>query len=146
MHGVSQGMKITGLSDTISKLKLLDAKVEKQYVRKALKAGAKEMLTSARANAPSITGNLRKSIKVRGGKSRKGLVSVIVGLGKKWFTGPVFYGAFVEFGHHIGKRALGSIRTFIKPKPFIETAYKQKQSASVAKFAETLSTLVEGGK
>src|SRR4051794_30652775 len=97
-------MKIEGGKEIDEALGALEKKVARKYLRKALREGAKPILDQAKADAPELTGLLKKSIKISAGKMKNGVMKAIVGLNKKWFTGRTYYAAWQEFGHFIGKR------------------------------------------
>jgi HK97 gp10 family phage protein len=142
-------MPIHFVDNIIGKLSELENKAANKVTRKALRAGAKVIQTQAQANAPVKSGLLKKSIKVRAGKSRKGIISIIVGVGKKWFTGPSFYAAFVEFGHKTGKRrsrgkvrARGDSRKEIPGKHFIEQAFGESKEAALGEIERAYRELL----
>lgn len=118
-------MKITGLKECLKRLESLDHKVQKKILRKSLRQGAKLPLTLAKATAPVRTGFLKKSLKVRSGRGRKGIIRILVGTGAKWFKGAAFYAAFVIFGYKVGSRKLGDKRKQVAPNPFLSNAYEQ---------------------
>jgi HK97 gp10 family phage protein len=135
---------IQGGAQIDAALKELEAKTAKSYVRKALRAGAKPILQAARANAPVDKGITKKSIKVRSGGTRRGIISVIIGLGKKWFAGPVWYGSFQEFGFHIGSRKK-SVRRKVPGKHFIEHAYDTQKEAATDAMMGSLREQLQAG-
>jgi HK97 gp10 family phage protein len=151
-QSVVGGLVITGDKELDRLFQMLPDGMQKRVLRPALRAAAKVIQAQAVANAPKDTGALKKSIKVRAGKrSRKGIVRVNVTTSKDSTTlykGKQYYGAFIEFGHHVGKRTAEVKRTqkanpgtrvsggrrFIEPKPFMRPAFdsKKKEATKVA--------------
>ena len=122
-------IKIEGAKELEKKLRELGAKAEKKVYRQALRAGAKVVQAAAKAKIPVDTGTLRQNIKVRGGKRSRGVISVNCVVGDGWYQGETFYGAFLEFGHFLGKRGLAD-RTWVPPVPFMRPAWdEQKDNA-----------------
>jgi len=79
--------------------------VQKKIVRQALRAAARPMLVAAKAKVPVDTGRLKKSLRLRALKQRRGIFGVQVRTGTRaelgmWIgdkTG--YYPASVEWGH-----------------------------------------------
>ncbi len=148
----------TGLKELESSLKTLETKVQRQVVRKGLRAGAKQMLPAVKAAAPvGATRKLASSFQVvGGGRVKKGIIRVFLQVGKKWFVGNVFYAGFINFGWHVGKRtkqlkthydrlrkgkkSLGVTdnRPFVPGKHFVEQASEATAASSIAKIVETI--------
>jgi HK97 gp10 family phage protein len=146
---VRGNIRIDGMEDLLKRLKTLEPKLAKKVIRQSLRAGAKVILTAARAKAPRRSGLLKKSIKVRALKrSRTGRIGITVQTGEGDFQGKTFYGAFVEYGHKLGARQRkppsdgeqlrkaiesgGSDRRFIEAKPFMEPAFDQNKDKAAA--------------
>ena len=72
------------------------AKISKKDFRKATRKAAKLVQAAAIANAPVLTGTLRKAIKVRSAGRRRHGAKVTLQFKKG--TASQFYGAFVEYG------------------------------------------------
>ncbi len=144
---------VKGLDQLQKFLDQLPAKIEKNVMRGALRAGAKPVLAAAKANAPVATpsaenqrlyglhsGALRDSIRisvsVKGGK-----VTAAVKAGK----GDVYYARFVEYGTRAHKIAaankgfLGFANRYYKsvehpgsgPRPFMRPALDSQATAAV---------------
>lgn len=96
---------IEGLEALQAGLNKLELFAEKTVLKDALKEGAKVVADEAKTLAPVKSGQLQRAIRVRAGRSRRGVMSVLASVGKKWFSGETFYGAFQEFGWHSGKRS-----------------------------------------
>lgn len=138
-------LSIQGLADLHAALQQLPAKLEKNILRGALRAGAKVMADSAKANVPKKSGALRKSIRVSA-SSKRGRVSATVKAGDK----TAYYAHMVEFGtaaHRItpkNAKALGTPggpresvqHPGAKPKPFMRPAFDGASEAAVQASAE----------
>jgi HK97 gp10 family phage protein len=127
---------IKGLED-------LERKVAKKYVKKGLREACKVTLKRARSTAPVASGQVKRNIKVRGAKSTKYLINMVVGLAQKWFTGPTFYAAFVAFGHRIGRRQLGDSRKEVPANEWLDKAYESTKTTAVERFREVITDLIE---
>lgn len=145
-------VEVKGERETRNALGSLDNKVQRKYVRKALRAAARPVLSEARATAPVLSGKLRRAIRIRSGRNRKGSISMLVSLGRKWFTGPTFYGGFVVFGHKLGKRPGGKAgkandsRPAVPPNDWLQKSMESKSSAAVSAATESLKEqIAEGG-
>lgn len=118
--------KIRGLDNLFRDLKALPDNLEKNVLRSAMLAAARELAELIRARAPVggsgnpkgrmyanfPPGSLRSSIQARARRGKKGEVSAGVG--------GAFYGKFVEKGHTMvthkpGKRVVGHVPAY----PFI---------------------------
>jgi HK97 gp10 family phage protein len=95
-------LHVSGLSELDKLLKELPAKVERNILRGAMRAGAKVFEGRAKQLVPVRSGQLRDSIKVST-RSKRGRVSATVRAGGK----KAFYAHMVEFG---------TARHFIKPR------------------------------
>jgi HK97 gp10 family phage protein len=136
-------MQIEGLDETVDRLSELSSKVSKGIVRKGLRAGAKIIRGGAQAEVHSVSGITSKNIKVRAGRSRKGMVSVTVGIGVKYFSGPAFYAAFDLFGHRVGSRKLGNARKEVPANNWLNRACQAKKSEAVEVITDTIITGIE---
>jgi HK97 gp10 family phage protein len=136
-------VKIEGLKEVNAKLRKMERRVAKQVTRKALREGGKIIQAAAKAAAPVKSGLLKRSIKVRAGRSRMGKVDIVVGLGKKWWAGMSWYGSLQEFGFKRGSRKLGDSRKQVEGKHFLENAYNSTKSAALARVIEALKQGVE---
>lgn len=142
--------ELRGGDKLIRQLRRLESNVQKKYVRKALRAGAKPIAKIAKATAPVKSGRMKKGIRVRVGRSRKGVISVLVSLAKKWFTGPTFYGGFVVFGHKIGKRQsrgkgakASDTRASVPGNTFLQDAMASGESAAISSITASLKAQIE---
>jgi HK97 gp10 family phage protein len=147
-------VKITGLDEVLKNLQALDKKVQGKVSKEALRAGAKIMLPVARQESPVKTGIMRKGIKLRMGKKRKGYVYVSILISEKTadrnYVGKLFYGAMQEFGWKTGARQGRGIRRkhkFKAPRRKIEGKHFMKKAFD-AKWVQAekavVDTLVQG--
>lgn len=136
-------VEIEGLKECLASLKDLEPRLQKSIVRKALRAGANVIRKAAQSDAPVQSGLLRKSIKVKAGKRSKHSISINVGVGAKWFTGPAFYGAFVAFGHKVGSRKLGDSRAQVPANDFMSSAYNSSKDAAMSAVISTVENGID---
>lgn len=135
---------ISGGRELDAFLQSLPAKVEKNIMRAALRAGANQFKAEVKANVPVDDGDLRDSVRVST-RSKRGTVyaSLKVGNKKAW------YAHFVEYGTkphiikaknggtlHIGSSFLRQVmHPGAKPNPFIRPAFDSKSSEAIAAVA-----------
>lgn len=120
-------------------LREMDRRLSRKVVNGSLRSGAKVIQAGAMQNAPVRTGALRAAIKVRSAKRRRGgNLAIVVGVGKQWFQGDQFYGAFQEFGWRAGKRrSQASVRERSETRPqipgehFVEYAFDERGRQAV---------------
>lgn len=100
-------LQTTGLRELDAALSSLDDKVRRTVTRKGLRAGAKFMLPAVRSGAPKgKTGELGEAFQVTGGgRTKNGIVAVMIQVGKRFFKGNTFYAGFINFGWRPGKRS-----------------------------------------
>lgn len=133
-------------------LQLLPAKVEKNIMRAALRAGANEFKAEAKVNVPVDDGDLKRSIRVTT-RTKSGTVYASVKAGGK--KAPHWH--FVEFGtkpHKIAPKGAGGLligghvvgavnHPGAKPKPFFRPALDSKSGQAItavgAKIRERLT-------
>lgn len=167
-------LDIRGQKELFAKLSALKRGSFTKVVRAGLKAGANIAKEIIKANTPVDTGALKKAVKVRAGKRRqKGRITYLVSTSGKanLHTGSVFYGGFVEFGYHLGKRSnatrqlrkslykaqkkaglTGNIdqrivhasdkRTFIEGQHFMRRGFESSVKASEAAIIETMRSKI----
>jgi len=97
-------ISLTGDKALQKKLNRLPKVMQKKIVRKALREGARPVLASARSKAPVRTGAMKKSLKLRARRARRGNFGVEVRTGTRAELGipendPGYYPFSVEFGH-----------------------------------------------
>lgn len=70
-----------------------------KILRKVLRAGTKEVANEIKSIAPvGETGQLKRAIKVRAAKRKKGRIAFMAQIGEGSFKGETFYGSFVDLG------------------------------------------------
>lgn len=117
---MAEDIQIRGAAELQRALTELPAKLEKNILRGALRAGAKVLEQEAKALTPVDDGKLRASVRVSAGAKKNGVVYAHVKAGDRK-KGGAWYAALVEFGTrpHIiradrakgGRAAARSIRT-----------------------------------
>lgn len=126
---------IHGADDVRASLLDLDQKVQRKIVSAGLRAGAKIIAAQIQATTKGPTGELAQKVKVRAGKRRPGVVSMLVG----WFTADVPFATFADWGHKVGLRQLKGVfsnfgraikrtlnrsgQAVVSGKEFVEHAY-----------------------
>lgn len=113
---------LSGDRELIRKIESLGNQI-KPIASRVLRTAAAPILSQAKANAPVRSGALRASLKVRKATSRQGRVRIIVSTSAGDFQGKQYYGAFVEYGHKVGSRKLGSARKDVAPVRYIGRAW-----------------------
>jgi HK97 gp10 family phage protein len=129
-------VKLIGGEELRRKLLTIDKKVAKQISSQALRAGAKVMLDATRRITPVISGTLKRSLKVRAGKRKKDRVSFQVQTRDGDYKGETFYGAFVNFGHRVGKRE-------VPANPFMARGFELSKNAALSKVTDVLKSGIE---
>jgi HK97 gp10 family phage protein len=125
----------------------------RKVISRALRDGAKVIQQSASGlvnTGPGRTApgtHLKDQIKVRSGRVRdNSQVRLLVTTGdttgsttdeSAMYRGKYFYGAFVEFGHALGRRGTPN-RKMVKPYPFLGPAFTANEAAVVAMVESSL--------
>ena len=115
---MSGSVKLKGIQDLKKKFAKLTAKAQTKVGRQGLAEAAKTFRKEIRSRAPKDSGNLRKNIRYRIRRKRRGHFQGRVGV-----TGAAFYARFIEYGaspHRIPNETTGRGRN------------KQKNKAKVA--------------
>jgi HK97 gp10 family phage protein len=110
---------VSGLSDLQKLLNTLPAKIEKNVMRGALRAGMKPVAIDARANAPKDTGLMAKDLKISTRASRGEITVKLKATGKH-----AHIAHFAEYGvkpHKIG----GGMHPGYDGNPFMRPALDQ---------------------
>ena len=150
-------MKVTGAKEMEAKLRTMGKKAGNAYLKEALREAAKPVLSTMKSYAPKKSGVLERAIRIRAGRSGKGKVSVLVGPGRKFFTGKAYYAGFVNFGHFIGRRLAGKFsskakyheasvkagKKFVPGKHFVERAYDASKGAAEGIAVKKLGELIQ---
>ena len=118
-------------TDVTRKLFRLEKSFRIKVFKAATRAGCNVLRKECIANAPKgKTGLLKKAIKtVAYKRNRRGRVGCHVQIGKKFFTGSSYYGAFVEFGV-AGRKPKEGFKSKSKNSGFIQKAIKSKKKAA----------------
>ena len=139
-------INVRGLAELQKFLNTLPAKVEKNIMRGALRAGLKPIKAAAMANVPVDSGALRDSIRISASRSKPGTVAVAVKAGGKTKRGNVWYAHFIEFtgavAHQITPKLGGSLfigglffksvdHPGMKAKRFLRPALDSQSQAAV---------------
>jgi HK97 gp10 family phage protein len=151
---------VSGDKEVFAALGRLPANLQKKVLKRAAREAMKPALAVARKNAPKgKTGNLRSSLKSKVMKSKKGRVGQLIATHSGWFKGTHFYGAFQEFGWHVGKRSsslrsrgkwsgIGTAddnRKFIEGKHFVERTFDEQKAGIARTFVMLVKRYVETG-
>jgi hypothetical protein len=150
---ISGKLEISGMTEVLAALEELPKAMKTSVVKQATYSAASALLVEAKRQCPvsgqarlsslgkaakhfgtplasdlgtHASGSLRDSIRVEPVKTGRSRVGHRVIVGKGLFKGDQFYGAFVEFGHHVGSRNLGN-RTFVMPNPFMRRAFELRK-------------------
>lgn len=98
-------VKLKGVGDLKKKFAKLAAKAQNKIGRRGLAEAAKVYRKEMRTRAPKDTGKLRKSIRYKIRRQRRGLFRGRVGV-----TGEAYYARFIEYGsspHRIPSKTTG---------------------------------------
>lgn len=91
--------RVSGVKALQKAFKEFEPKIAKTIARKSMRAGLSILRTAARSNAPvGATGAVRKAIRIKTAKRKKGMIRLILKVGAGDFKGKTFYAAFVEYG------------------------------------------------
>jgi HK97 gp10 family phage protein len=135
---------LRGVNGTIAGLRAFGKKFEGKAVRDAIRTGAKITQAKAKQLAPVQTGLLRKRIKVRAMKRKKGRIGITVTTSTKDYVGDTFYAPMVEYGHHVGSRSLPN-RTFVDGEFFMKEAFDQTEAPARRAIIESLRASLRRG-
>lgn len=122
----------------------LSNKIQKQYMRKSLRAGTKLVADIVRRNTPVLTGRLRRGIKVRAGKRSRSRIGYFVLLPTRAQLGidpksKWYYPAVLEWG---GITKTGRV---IPALGFMRRSLDASREPATNKVAQTLWTLIRTG-
>jgi hypothetical protein len=99
---------IQGMQKALESLRNLgseDRVFVRKSLRKAVRAGSKQILAAMRRLAPKMLGVTLHSLSARAIKKRKNQVADTIGAyGSLWDAGQKFYAGWVNFGHRIFSR------------------------------------------
>lgn len=121
---MTQRIYLSGTKEIARRLKALDTDLRKKAVDPAMRAGMRIYVNEAKARAPVLTGELKKSINARKDsyESTRGSTSYLAGVKVS-----AFYYHFIEFG-----------TSKLAARPFLRPAWEAVSGEVIAK---TLSLL-----
>ena len=114
-------MEIEGIEELLDKLQRLGEQ-SKSIENKALKKAGSVVEDAIKNEAPVRSGNLKKSIKTSGVKTKNGIKHVEIGP-----RNDGFYGKFIEFG-----------TVHIKANPFMGRGYEKSKNEAMNKISEEI--------
>jgi HK97 gp10 family phage protein len=141
---VSGSVSSADLSKVLKNLREFPQKVERRALSKAGRAATKLIAARAKELAPmqdkpkrgqklrSPRGRLKKSIKVRAMKRKKGRVGFRVTTGQGDFKGDTFYGGMVEYG-----------TTRQPAQPFMRPAWDEKKQEALATYTSEVKREID---
>lgn len=145
-------LKLEGAKELNRQLKQLPDKLRKRLIRKSMKASLKPVLADAKRRVPKDSGDLRASLEIKPGTTRKGVIREQVQTKRGFFQGGTFYGGFVEFGFKKVKAVrlpsgqLVSIKnsavTPIPARPFLRPALKENEEKVIKIFIREVRNLL----
>lgn len=135
-------------ANVIKKLDVLDQVLRRSIVREAMRAGANVILPQVRNETDRFKyrwplppgrskGDLRRGLKVRAIKRTRKTIGVSLVSTLKNNAGTersLYYGAFVNWGHKIGRRpGKGQVdnRKKVKPVPYMTDAFKKRHRQAI---------------
>jgi len=96
---VKGSITIKGMDEINAKLARLSGKDGKAAIRKGMRASLIPLRTLIKELLPKgDTGLLKRAVKIKAAKGRKGSIRITVGFGDKSFKGGKYYGSFRELG------------------------------------------------
>jgi HK97 gp10 family phage protein len=84
-----------GISDLLKDLTLLENKVRNKVIKQAQKESLKPLAEAIKQAAPVLTGDLKKSVKIKAGPRKKGYIVTVVSISTK---DELAYVGYAEFG------------------------------------------------
>lgn len=144
---------IKGGEELAAALRELPVKFEVQVMAAALREGAKEIESRAKANVPVRTGKLRDSIKIRRRTNKRtGYINLLVTAGDRK-KGGAYYAHMVEYGtkgHEIrpkGAKSLfiaGLLRELVKhpgakPSAFMRRAFDEGHAPALIRVTDRVA-------
>ena len=130
---MAEAIEVKGLKEAQKALYVYSQQMGDRVVRAALRQGANLVLRQARANAPKVTGALRRGLRVANSRIYNGRRSAhVIGLYLSLRKGKgrrdsrdAFYGRWVESGF----RARGSKQ--VEGQRFVQRAYESRKHQAV---------------
>lgn len=150
--------KVTGLAELDAALRDFTSKLQRRYLSRALRAGAKVIQAEARSLIQNRTGLLARSIVVRSARRDGAASRISVGVRKGGKKSSAFYARYVELGtraHEIkpkrGALAINGrvVRAAKHPgsraKPFLRPALERSPQRIIDAFAAELRRQIDHG-
>lgn len=126
--GISGTIQIRGGEELAAALESCGKVMERKILRTAMRQAAAPILAEAKRRAPVLTGQLRKSLRIRSLKRKvNGQVGVVISTAKGFFKGDEFYGAFHEFG-----------TKKMPARPFIRPAFEANKAQAITIVGEAV--------
>ncbi len=150
---IYQGIDLTGQAELIKKLKQISTKTGSNALKKALRKAGNKIRTSVKGEAPEVTGNLKRSIKVfnDGSNASKGGALVRVGADRR--IAP--HAHLVEFGTvereltkpSVVRLASGEVFTITETgrmpaNNFFERGYNSSKDEAIQLFITEITSVV----
>ena len=131
---------IKGTDKLLKALKTIPGTVVNKILRTELRAGTKEIAADIKELAPvGETGVLRRAIRVRASKKKRGRIGFEAQIGEGSFKGDSYYGAFVDLG-----------TSGQKPQHFMERGFEKKadelKTSIPTKIWAGIKNATKGGK
>ncbi len=137
---------VKGMDSLLKRLERLgDATRIRKHFSTALRAGAKIVHAETVRRAPSATGAVKRSLKVRAGKSKKkGGVVMLVQTKKGDYRGDQFYAAFVEYGTDVRtQKKTGRMVGRVVANRFMRDAFDASHDRAADEIRRTLLESLE---
>ena len=136
--------KIINLDDAMARIEKLDVGLRGPILKSATRAGAKQILISAKALEPQMVHNkdlkILNNLKVRSANApAKGIFRARVGLAKKDWPDKKWFGSFLVWGHRAGKRNQHEIA----PRDFLDAAAERAKEGALRKMVEKINKGVD---
>ena len=132
--------QLKGVQEVQKAIKQFQPTLQKKLQRKATRKAGKPVLDTARARVPVMTGKLRKNLKLRSVKRKRG--STVVGVSVKTperhvlgisESDPYYYPSVIEYG---------SAKRNISPRPYLRPALDQNKNNVRQIYASELKSLI----
>lgn len=127
--------QVKGVKELKRALDKLEQKIRTKILRTELRGAAKELAADVKENAPvGETGKLRRAVRVKSAKRKKGRIAFNAQIGEGSFKGETFYGSMVELG------------TAKQPaQHFMEQTFEAKASQIAAQVPQRIMDAIKKG-
>jgi HK97 gp10 family phage protein len=145
---LTYSIELKGADELFRKLTELsaeDAKLPKRIVKRALRAGARPILQAVKAAVPVKSGELRRAIKVRAAKGRRGEVRVRIGTYAAGSDNhvPGYYAPMIEAGTKERHTASGANRGRIEATHFEANAFDETAESAIELIMQAIGDGIE---